>query len=58
MRPLAAPVVGGMLSSPVHILVVRPVIFVWRQERAEAAEHIPGAAEALTAAGQGGPGAA
>ncbi|MBS0631258.1 MAG: efflux RND transporter permease subunit [Verrucomicrobia bacterium] len=27
MQPLAAPVVGGMLSSLVHILIVTPVIF-------------------------------
>ena len=33
MQPLAAPVVGGMLSSLVHILVVTPVIFAWLQER-------------------------
>ncbi|HEX7630491.1 MAG TPA: efflux RND transporter permease subunit, partial [Lacunisphaera sp.] len=33
MRPLAAPVVGGMLSSLVHILIVTPVIFLWLRER-------------------------
>ncbi len=33
MRPLAAPVVGGMLSSLIHILVVTPVIFAWLRER-------------------------
>ncbi len=33
MRPLAAPVVGGMLSSLVHILIVTPVIFAWLRER-------------------------
>jgi Cu(I)/Ag(I) efflux system membrane protein CusA/SilA len=33
MQPLAAPVVGGMLSSLVHILVVTPVIFAWLHER-------------------------
>jgi copper/silver efflux system protein len=32
MRPLAAPVVGGMLSSLVHILIVTPVIFAWLRE--------------------------
>ncbi len=33
MRPLAAPVVGGMLSSLIHILIVTPVIFAWLRER-------------------------
>ena len=33
MQPLAAPVVGGMLSSLIHILVVTPVIFAWLRER-------------------------
>jgi Cu(I)/Ag(I) efflux system membrane protein CusA/SilA len=33
MQPLAAPVVGGMLSSLIHILVVTPVIFAWLHER-------------------------
>jgi copper/silver efflux system protein len=33
MQPIAAPVVGGMLSSLVHILVVTPVIFAWLRER-------------------------
>jgi Cu(I)/Ag(I) efflux system membrane protein CusA/SilA len=33
MQPLAAPVVGGMVSSLVHILVVTPVIFAWLRER-------------------------
>jgi Cu(I)/Ag(I) efflux system membrane protein CusA/SilA len=38
MRPLATPVIGGMLSSLVHILVVTPVIFAWLRERAIARE--------------------
>lgn len=29
MKPLAAPVFGGMLSSLVHVLIVTPVIFYW-----------------------------
>jgi Cu(I)/Ag(I) efflux system membrane protein CusA/SilA len=33
MQPLATPVVGGMLSSLVHILIVTPAIFAWLRER-------------------------
>lgn len=33
MKPLATPVIGGMLSSLVHILVVTPVIFLWLRQR-------------------------
>jgi Cu(I)/Ag(I) efflux system membrane protein CusA/SilA len=33
MRPLAAPVLGGMVSSLLHVLVVTPVIFYWLRAR-------------------------
>ena len=33
MRPLATPVIGGMVSSFVHILIVTPVLFAWLRER-------------------------
>lgn len=33
MRPIAAPVVGGMVSSLLHILIVTPVIFLWLRTR-------------------------
>ena len=33
MKPIATPVIGGMLSSLVHILVVTPVIFYWIRKR-------------------------
>jgi len=33
MKPLATPVIGGMLSSLLHILIVTPVIFLWLRER-------------------------
>jgi Cu(I)/Ag(I) efflux system membrane protein CusA/SilA len=32
MKPLAAPVIGGMMSSLIHILIVTPVIFAWLRE--------------------------
>jgi Cu(I)/Ag(I) efflux system membrane protein CusA/SilA len=33
MKPLATPVLGGMVSSLVHVLLVTPVIFYWLRER-------------------------
>jgi copper/silver efflux system protein len=33
MKPLATPVLGGMVSSLVHVLIVTPVIFTWLRER-------------------------
>ncbi len=36
MKPLATPVLGGMVSSLVHVLVVTPVIFYWLHGR-----HLP-----------------
>lgn len=33
MRPIAAPVVGGMISSLLHILFITPVIFLWLRAR-------------------------
>jgi copper/silver efflux system protein len=33
MRPLATPVIGGMFSSFIHILIVTPVLFAWLRER-------------------------
>jgi Cu(I)/Ag(I) efflux system membrane protein CusA/SilA len=33
MRPLATPVLGGMVSSLLHVLIVTPVIFFWIHER-------------------------
>jgi Cu(I)/Ag(I) efflux system membrane protein CusA/SilA len=34
MRPIAAPIVGGMITSTIHVLVVTPVIFFLMKERA------------------------
>jgi Cu(I)/Ag(I) efflux system membrane protein CusA/SilA len=33
MKPLATPVLGGMISSLLHVLIVTPVIFYWLRER-------------------------
>jgi copper/silver efflux system protein len=33
MQPLATPVLGGMVSSLLHVLLVTPVIFFWLRER-------------------------
>ena len=34
MKPLATPVLGGMLSSLAHVLIVTPVLFYWLRSRA------------------------
>jgi Cu(I)/Ag(I) efflux system membrane protein CusA/SilA len=33
MKPLATPVLGGMVSSLLHVLIVTPVIFFWLHKR-------------------------
>jgi Cu(I)/Ag(I) efflux system membrane protein CusA/SilA len=43
MKPLATPVLGGMASSLVHVLIVTPVMFFWLRERQLGLQH-----EALT----------
>ena len=45
MKPLATPVLGGMVSSLIHVLIVTPVIFFWLREREirrHAAEEVQG----------------
>jgi Cu(I)/Ag(I) efflux system membrane protein CusA/SilA len=39
MKPLATPVLGGMVSSLVHVLIVTPVIFFWLRERQLGLHH-------------------
>jgi Cu(I)/Ag(I) efflux system membrane protein CusA/SilA len=41
MKPLAAPVLGGMVSSLLHVLIVTPVIFFWIRERTVGLQHAP-----------------
>ena len=33
MKPIATPVIGGMISSLLHVLIVTPVIFYWLRRR-------------------------
>ena len=41
MKPLATPVLGGMVSSLIHVLIVTPVIFFWIQERRLGLRYAP-----------------
>src|SRR5213079_1910356 len=34
MKPIAAPVVGGMITSTIHVLILVPVFFVMMKQRA------------------------
>jgi len=39
MKPLATPVLGGMVSSLLHVLIVTPVLFFWIRERRLGLQH-------------------
>lgn len=34
MKPLTAPMIGGLLTSAAHVLIITPVLFVMMKERA------------------------
>jgi Cu(I)/Ag(I) efflux system membrane protein CusA/SilA len=51
MKPLATPVLGGMVSSLVHVLIVTPVIFLWLRERELKKAEASGPATAPTGNG-------
>jgi Cu(I)/Ag(I) efflux system membrane protein CusA/SilA len=34
MKPIAAPIVGGMVTSTIHVLILVPVFFALMKERA------------------------
>jgi len=34
MRPIAAPMIGGLVTSSIHVLVVTPILFSWMKQRA------------------------
>jgi copper/silver efflux system protein len=40
MKPIAAPIVGGMITSTIHVLILVPVFFVMMQERALRKGHL------------------
>jgi copper/silver efflux system protein len=40
MKPIAAPIVGGMITSTVHVLILVPVFFVMMKERALRKGHL------------------
>jgi Cu(I)/Ag(I) efflux system membrane protein CusA/SilA len=61
MKPLATPVLGGMVSSLLHVLIVTPVIFFWLRERqlkkqgvARANGELAYESDEETSAGEGG----
>jgi len=54
MKPLATPVLGGMVSSLLHVLIVTPVIFFWlheRQLKKQGAIQTAGSDEAIPSGG-------
>jgi Cu(I)/Ag(I) efflux system membrane protein CusA/SilA len=34
MKPIAAPIIGGMITSTIHVLIITPVIFFIMKARA------------------------
>jgi copper/silver efflux system protein len=34
MKPIAAPIIGGLITSTVHVLIITPVIFAMLKSRA------------------------
>ncbi len=45
MKPIAAPMVGGMITSTIHVLILVPVFFVMMKERALKRRALPAADE-------------
>jgi Cu(I)/Ag(I) efflux system membrane protein CusA/SilA len=48
MKPLATPVLGGMVSSLLHVLIVTPVIYFWIHERRLGLREARPAADAVS----------
>ena len=47
MKPIAAPIVGGMITSTIHVLILVPVFFVMMKERALRRGVLQGAEERI-----------
>ena len=48
MKPIAAPIVGGMITSTIHVLILVPVFFVMMKERALRRNNLHGREEPTT----------
>jgi hypothetical protein len=48
MKPLATPVLGGMVSSLLHVLIVTPVIFFSLRERQLKTQDAAGASDEMS----------
>ncbi len=49
MKPIAAPIVGGMITSTIHVLILVPVFFVMMKERAMRRQKAKRAQELIVA---------
>ncbi len=50
MKPIAAPIVGGMITSTIHVLILVPVFFLMMKERASRkADALEASLHAITA---------
>ena len=45
MKPIAAPIVGGMITSTIHVLILVPVFFAIMKERAKDQKRYQGQCE-------------
>jgi Cu(I)/Ag(I) efflux system membrane protein CusA/SilA len=53
MKPIAAPIIGGMITSTIHVLILVPIFFVMMKERALKRGHIHQEGKASTPSGSG-----
>jgi copper/silver efflux system protein len=44
MKPIAAPIVGGMVTSTINVLILVPILFVFMKERARGREELTASA--------------